>query len=61
MVISRKQEYWSGLPFLSPVDHILSEFSTMACPSWVALHGMDHNFMELDKAVIRQGPCDQFD
>ncbi|CAM9851899.1 unnamed protein product [Rangifer tarandus platyrhynchus] len=26
----------------SPVDHILSEFSTMICPSWVALHSMAH-------------------
>ena len=24
-----RQEYWSGLPFLSPVDHVLSELSTM--------------------------------
>ena len=24
----------------SPVDHILSELSTMTHPSWVALHGM---------------------
>ena len=24
-----RQEYWSGLPFPSPVDHILSELSTM--------------------------------
>ena len=24
-----RQEYCSGLPFLSPVDHILSELSTM--------------------------------
>ena len=31
------QEYWSGLPFPSPVDHILSELSTMTCPSWLAL------------------------
>ena len=30
MVFSR-QEYWSGLPFPSPVDHILSELSTMTC------------------------------
>ena len=28
MGFSRK-EYWSGLPFPSPVDHTLSEFSTM--------------------------------
>ena len=35
-----RQEHWSGLPFPSPVDHILSEFSTMTWPSWVALYGM---------------------
>ena len=46
------QEYWSGLAFPSPVDHILSELSTMTCPSWVALHGMAHSFIELDKAVV---------
>ena len=39
------------LSFLSPVDHILSEFSTITCLSWVALHGMAHSFIELDKAV----------
>ena len=47
-----RQEYWSGLPFPSPVDHVLSELSTMTCPSWVALHGMAHSFIELDKAVV---------
>ena len=25
---------------LTPVDHILSDLSTMICPSWMALHGM---------------------
>ena len=30
MGFSRK-EYWSGLPFPSPVDHVLSELSNMAC------------------------------
>ena len=35
-----RQEYWSGLPFPSPVDHILSELSTMTWPSWVAPHSM---------------------
>ena len=56
-----KQEYWSGLPFPSPVDHVLSELSTMTRPSWVALHGMAHSFIELrkplrhDKAVIHEG------
>ena len=47
-----RQEYWSGLPFPSPVDHILSELSTMNCPSWVTLHGIAHTFIELDKAVV---------
>ena len=47
-----RQEYCSGLPFPSPVDHVLSELSTMTCPSWVALHDMAHSFIELDKAVI---------
>ena len=46
-----RQEYWSGLPFPSPVDNVLSEPSTMTCPSWVALHSMVHSFIELDKAV----------
>ena len=44
-------EYWSGLPFPSPVDHILSELSTMTHLSWVTLHAMAHSFIELDKAV----------
>ena len=35
-----RQEYWNGLPFPSLGDHILSDFSTMTCPSWVAPHGM---------------------
>ena len=51
MGFSRKQ-YWSGLPLLSSVDHILSELSTMTRPSWVALHGMAHSFIELDKAAV---------
>ena len=44
-----RQEYWSGLTFSSPLDHVLSELSTMTCPSWVALHGMAHSFIELDE------------
>ena len=47
-----KQEYWSGLPFPSLVDHILSQLSTMTHLSWVALCGMAPSFIELDKAVI---------
>ena len=47
-----RQEYWSGLPFPSPVDRILSELSTMSHLSWVALHGMAYSLIELDKAVV---------
>ena len=47
-----RQERWSGLPFPSPVGHILSELSTMTHPSWVALHVMTHGFIELGKVVI---------
>ena len=32
--------------------HILSELFTMTRPPWVALHGMAHSFIELDKAVV---------
>ena len=46
-----RQEYWSCLPFPSPVDHILSELFTTTHLSWVALHGIAHSFIELDKAV----------
>ena len=47
-----RQEYWSGLPFPSLLDHIFSELSPMTHPSWVALHGIAHSFIELDKALI---------
>ena len=46
-----RQEYWSGLPFPSPVDHVLSKLSTMTHPLWMALHSMAHSFIELDKAM----------
>ena len=47
-----RQEYWSGLLFPSPVDHVWSELSTMTCLSWVILHGIAHSFIELDEAVV---------
>ena len=56
-----QQVYWGGLPFPSPVYHILSELSAMTRPSWVALHGMALSFIELckplrhDNAVIHEG------
>ena len=47
-----RQECWSGFPFPSPVDHVLSQLSTMTSFSWVALHSMAHSFIELDKSVV---------
>ena len=47
-----RQEYWSGLPFPSPVGHVLSELSTMTCPSCVSLYSMSQGFIDLDKAVV---------
>ena len=41
---------WFAIPF--PVDHVLSEFYTMTCLSWVALHSMAHSFIELEKAAF---------
>ena len=46
-----RQEYWSGLPFPSPVDYILSDLSTMARPFWIAPRAW-LSFIELDKAVV---------
>ena len=55
-----QQVYWGSLPFPPPVNHVLSELSTMTHSSWVALHGMIHSFIELfkpfhHKAVICEG------
>ena len=54
-----RQEYWSGLPFSSPVDHVLwpllhgpHDPSILGGPTW---HGSQSHW-------VRQGcgPCDQF-
>ena len=50
---------WDVLPFPPPVDHVLSALSAMTRPSWVALNGMAHSFIELrnplrHKAVIHE-------
>ena len=43
------------------MDRVLSELYTMTSPSWVALHGIAHSFIELckalhhNKAVIHEG------
>ena len=55
-----RQVCWCGLPF-HPVDHVLSELSTMTCLSWVALRDMSHSFIKLlkplchGKAAIHEG------
>ena len=47
-----------GVSFPPLVDYILSELFTMTHPSWVALQGTAHSFIEFcrplchDKAVI---------
>ena len=46
-----RQENWSGLPFPSPVDHILPDLSTMTRPFWVAQQAW-LSFIELNKAVV---------
>ena len=48
-----RQEYQSGLPFPSPVDRVFSELYTITGPSWLALHNLVHNFIQLDKAVVQ--------
>ena len=49
-----RQEYWSGLPFPSPVGHILSDLSTMSVLGGPTQHNQFH--------WVRKGcgPCDQF-
>ena len=42
-----QQEYWSGLPFPLPLDHVLSELSTMTHLSWVVLYVVTLSFIEL--------------
>ena len=36
----------------SPVYQVLPELSAVTHSSWVALQGMTHSFIELDKAVV---------
>ena len=38
---------WFSIP--SSVDHVLSDMTRL---SWVALYGMAHSFIQLDKVVI---------
>ena len=57
------QEYWSGGVVCHPLLQwtLYSQFFTMTYPTWVALHGMAHSFIELpkplchNKAMIHEG------
>ena len=52
MGFSRK-EYWSGVPFPSLVDHVLSELITVTRPSILGgPNSMAHSFTELGKVVV---------
>ena len=42
---------WFDIPFSSGLHFVRTLART--CLSWVALHGMAHSFIELDKAVIQ--------
>ena len=48
------QEYCSDLPLPLPVDHVLSELSTITHLSWVALQGVVHSFIELHKPLCHK-------
>ena len=50
-----RQEYCSGLPFPSPVDHILSDLSTMTRLSWVAPHGHRRAKRSYSMFKVRRG------
>ena len=57
-------QYFSGWPFLPPVNHILPVFFIMSQPSSVTLHSMAQSFTELceplchDKALIHEEDSD---
>ena len=50
-----RQEYWSELPFQSPVAPVLSELFAMTHPSWGALHGMAHSPFMMTKLWSMKG------
>ena len=43
---------WFAIPFSSGPCFVRTP-STVTRPSWMALHGMAHSFIELDKAVVQ--------
>ena len=53
-VLKARMLKYFAIPF--SVDHILSELSTMTCPSWVALNGMAHRFIDSCKPLCHNKP-----
>ena len=51
-----RQEYWSGLPFPSPVDHILWELFTMAHLSWVGPWKESAHHLNCSQVSLLQRP-----
>ena len=51
---------WSLLKFMS-TELVLSELSTVTRPSWVALHGMAHSFIELHKPLYHDEAVISYD
>ena len=49
-VLKARALKWFAFP--PPVDHVLSELSTVRRPSWVVLHGVAPSSIESDKAVV---------
>ena len=51
------QVYWSGLPFSSPVDHILSELCLIClgwpCMAWL-IASLTYATLHHDRAVIHE-------
>ena len=50
-ILKAKILKWFAIP--SPVEHVLSELSTMTHSFWVDIHSMAHGFSKLDKAVAQ--------
>ena len=49
-VLKARMLKWFAIPFSSGPRFVRT--ACMTCLSWVALHGMAHSFIELEKAVV---------
>ena len=50
-----QQEFWSDFPFCPPVDHFLSQLSTMTRLSWLVFQSMAQSFIELHRPITTKG------